>query len=326
MSGTDDPTHVYWDLENRKGLWARGEAMRPEEYEGEMMDYIKERNAAEKAEAELRRAVKFWRAAQERAEKMEAERDEARSDWVALVDEAASTEAERDALRAEVERLRKRISDEWLSLTAALGDHAHPGLSPSENVVELHERLTEARWEVKGLEAERDALRLDFAAFRATALETSNHLHDVIRERDALRERLEIEPVDLDMVEELRTLRAEVSKMRTATAQAAIRSARRVFAPTDEIGDARAEAADHAAVARGRLDTIAEVEARAERAETALRTLLDKMERVEATEAYRSVWIVAQIHAGPYHGETWAVERNAARAALRDTAPRREEE
>ena len=38
MSGTDDPTHVYWDLENRKGLWARGEAMRPEEYEGEMMD------------------------------------------------------------------------------------------------------------------------------------------------------------------------------------------------------------------------------------------------------------------------------------------------
>jgi hypothetical protein len=35
--------------------------------------------------------------------------------------------------------------------------------------------------------AERDALRLDFAAFRATALETSNHLHDVIRERDALR-------------------------------------------------------------------------------------------------------------------------------------------
>ena len=27
MSGTDTPTHVYWDLENRKGLWARGEAM-----------------------------------------------------------------------------------------------------------------------------------------------------------------------------------------------------------------------------------------------------------------------------------------------------------
>jgi len=27
MSGTDDPTHVYWDLENRRGLWARGEAM-----------------------------------------------------------------------------------------------------------------------------------------------------------------------------------------------------------------------------------------------------------------------------------------------------------
>ena len=27
MSGTDDPTHVYWDLENRKGLWAKGEGM-----------------------------------------------------------------------------------------------------------------------------------------------------------------------------------------------------------------------------------------------------------------------------------------------------------
>ena len=72
-----------------------------------------------------------------------------------------------DALRAEVERLRKRISDEWLSLTAALGDHAHPGLSPSENVVELHERLTEARWEVKGLEAERDALRAEVGERRA---------------------------------------------------------------------------------------------------------------------------------------------------------------
>jgi len=58
-----------------------------------------------------------------------------------------------------------------------------------------------------------------------------------------------------------------------------------------------------------------------EKAEAALRTLLDKMERIEASEAYRSVWIVAQIHSGPYHGENWAVERNAARAALRDTAP-----
>ena len=63
---------------------------------------------------------------------------------------------------------------------------------------------------------------------------------------------------------------------------------------------------------------------RAEKAEAALRTLLDKMERVEASEAYRSVWIVAQIHSGPYHGENWAVERNAARAALRDTAPAKE--
>ena len=27
MSGTDTPTHIYWDLENRRGLWAGGEAM-----------------------------------------------------------------------------------------------------------------------------------------------------------------------------------------------------------------------------------------------------------------------------------------------------------
>jgi len=76
-------------------------------------------------------------------------------------------ESEWQQMKAEVERLRKRISDEWLSLTAALGDHAHPGLSPSENVVELHERLTEARWEVKGLEAERDALRAEVGERRA---------------------------------------------------------------------------------------------------------------------------------------------------------------
>jgi len=56
----------------------------------------------------------------------------------------------------------------------------------------------------------------------------------------------------------------------------------------------------------------------------ALRTLLDKLERVEASEAYRSVWIVAQVHAGPYHGENWAVERAAARAALIDAPPREE--
>jgi len=58
---------------------------------------------------------------------------------------------------------------------------------------------------------------------------------------------------------------------------------------------------------------------RTEKAEAALRTLLDRMERIEASEAYRSVWVIAQIHAGPYHGETWAVERAAAHAALRGT-------
>jgi hypothetical protein len=43
------------------------------------------------------------------------------------------------------------------------------------------------RSELREMGDERDALLMDFAAFRATALETSNHMHDVIRERDALR-------------------------------------------------------------------------------------------------------------------------------------------
>ena len=36
--GTDTPTHVYWDLENRKGLWARGEAMSETPTARELLD------------------------------------------------------------------------------------------------------------------------------------------------------------------------------------------------------------------------------------------------------------------------------------------------
>jgi len=42
-----------------------------------------------------------------------------------------------------------------------------------------------------GLRAALATLQADFAAFKETALETSNHLHDVIRERDTLRTRVE---------------------------------------------------------------------------------------------------------------------------------------
>jgi len=80
-----------------------------------------------------------------------------------LRDVLASSREIADRLRAERDALRKRISDEWLSLTAALGNYAHPGLSLSENVVELHERLTEALADVERLHAERDALRLAVA-------------------------------------------------------------------------------------------------------------------------------------------------------------------
>jgi len=71
-------------------------------------------------------------------------------------------EAERDALQAERNTLR--------------------------GAIEVWQREAQSGWESARIaEAERDALDRDFAAFRATALETSNHMHDVIRERDALR-------------------------------------------------------------------------------------------------------------------------------------------
>ena len=58
---------------------------------------------------------------------------------------------------------------------------------------------------------------------------------------------------------------------------------------------------------------------RAEKVEAVLRNLLNKMDRVEASPAYLSVWTIAQLHVGPYRGETWTAEFEAARAALRDT-------
>jgi hypothetical protein len=71
-SGTDTPTHIYWDLENRKGLWARGEAM------------------SETPQETLAAAAKAWDAHVVTFNRV-----------MALLREA---EAERDALRAELDR------------------------------------------------------------------------------------------------------------------------------------------------------------------------------------------------------------------------------
>jgi len=164
-----------------------------------------------------------------------------------------------------------------------------------------------AQQRVLDLEAERDALRLACNVFAADLTEAGRlcgiaddeyplrAVERVAAERDALREKLgekgRVFSENLLMQgEEITRLRAEVGRLKTLTVSLA-----------NDVGY--------------------EYKERAEQAEEALRTLLDKMERIEASEAYRSVWIVAQIHSGPYHGENWAVERNAARAALRDTAP-----
>ena len=79
--------------------------------------------------------------AQQRVLDLEADLSEYRIgvDW--LHKRVAALEAERGAL----ERARLRSAD-WLTLgKLEAGIYAHPGLSLSENVVELHERLTEAR-------------------------------------------------------------------------------------------------------------------------------------------------------------------------------------
>jgi len=215
----------------------------------------------------------------------------------------AHFKAERDALRAEVERLREALR---ATIAEARGEVLRERKRREDAELDFereHSRTEKA-----------EAALLDAQQQEAQDIEALGKLE---AERDALRERLEIEPVDLDMVEELRTLRAEVSKMRTATAQAA----RRVFAPTDEIGDARAEAADHAAVARGRLDTIAEVEARAEKAEAALGgayTALCALEPLLTTKEQVAHFLRALAFCKYDKHPEWD-ERVA---ALRDTTPR----
>lgn len=49
---------------------------------------------------------------------------------------------------------------------------------------------------------------------------------------------------------------------------------------------------------------------------SAARTLLSAMTLIEASEEYQAVWVMSQIHRGPYKGENWANERSALIHAL----------
>jgi hypothetical protein len=62
---------------------------------------------------------------------------------------------------------------------------------------------------------------------------------------------------------------------------------------------------------------------RSERLRTALEKLVHKIEVIEASAAFGSVFTIASVHGAPYRGETWTPELTAARAAL---APARPEE
>jgi len=79
----------------------------------------------------------------------------------------APAEEVREAIRAVLAALEHR-SAEWDAVVAALGPHAHPGLSPGESVAEVVDLVRvqdEANEEMTRLlaeaEAERDALRAE---------------------------------------------------------------------------------------------------------------------------------------------------------------------
>jgi hypothetical protein len=50
--------------------------------------------------------------------------------------------------------------------------------------------------------------------------------------------------------------------------------------------------------------------------EQALRALVDRLDEIHADPAFKSVWVVNQIHAGPYRGPTYVDALARARAAL----------
>jgi hypothetical protein len=50
--------------------------------------------------------------------------------------------------------------------------------------------------------------------------------------------------------------------------------------------------------------------------EKALRALVDRLDEIVADPAFKSVWVINQIHAGPYRGPNWVDALDRARAAL----------
>jgi len=93
--------------------------------------------------------------------------------WLALTDRYPHPTPDhiREAIRAVLDALSRR-SEEWEAVVAALGPHAHPGLSPSESVAEVVAQLRQsevlgdqAEQELEQAEAERDTLqrRVDVA-------------------------------------------------------------------------------------------------------------------------------------------------------------------
>lgn len=50
----------------------------------------------------------------------------------------------------------------------------------------------------------------------------------------------------------------------------------------------------------------------------ALKGLVDRLDEIHADPAYRSVWTINQIHAGPYTGPTYVEALARARAALEE--------
>lgn len=60
------------------------------------------------------------------------------------------------------------------------------------------------------------------------------------------------------------------------------------------------------------------IRAEIEKRDEAVRKFLAKMDKVESSDSYRSVWIVSQLHVGPYNGLTWTEEKARLREALND--------
>lgn len=57
--------------------------------------------------------------------------------------------------------------------------------------------------------------------------------------------------------------------------------------------------------------------ARIHKLEAALNGLVERLDEIHADPAYKSVWTIHQLHAGPYQGPTYVEALARARAALK---------